>query len=173
MIAPAQIETVHELFGQGISWGLWEAADDGLMGGISQSRFLVDHDGTGVFVGNLSLENQGGFASVRSPQMGIRLPRASGLRFHVRGDGHFYTACLHTQGLQPGTSYRCRFQPVAYEWQTIGLAFDEFVLMRYGQRVGISPVKPERICGLSLMISDRQEGAFALEVASVGVYATA
>lgn len=159
------------LFGHEARWGGWHSADDALMGGRSKSRFVPGDDNIAIFLGTVSLEQNGGFASVRSPQFNIELPQPVGLQLHARGDGHIYHLCLHCAGLQPGTSYRCRFQPRAFEWQTIELAFSDFVLMRFGQRVGVSPVKPERISGTSLMISDRQEGAFALELASLAVYA--
>ncbi len=42
----------------------WYAVDDGVMGGVSQSGFRVDA-GAGCFGGEVSLENGGGFASVR------------------------------------------------------------------------------------------------------------
>jgi len=165
--------SIQPLFGPDVRWSHWEAANDGLMGGISQSRFMAESELAGIFLGNVSLEHQGGFASVRSPEFRVAEPNMHGLRLQVRGDGHIYTACLHTPGLQPGTSYRCRFQPPAYEWQTIELPFDGFVLMRFGQRVGVLPVNPERVRSMSLMISDRQEGAFALEVGSIVAYASA
>jgi uncharacterized surface protein with fasciclin (FAS1) repeats len=44
----------------------WRIVNDDVMGGISDSRFRID-GGKAVFTGRLSLENNGGFASVRSP----------------------------------------------------------------------------------------------------------
>src|SRR4051812_17301149 len=113
-----QPSTIAEqvLFGHDTPWGDWHSADDTLMGGASQSRFDATGENPGLFLGSVSLERNGGFASVRSPQFAITLPRPLGLQFHVRGDGHIYSVCLHCAGLQPGTSYRCRFQPAAYEW---------------------------------------------------------
>jgi len=173
MLTELRETAIQTLFGSSTPWNDWEPADDGLMGGISLSRFVAEDDLEGIFLGNVSLERQGGFASVRSPEFRIAPPHTHGLRLRVRGDGHIFTACLHTPGLQPGISYRCRFHPPAYEWQTIDLPFKNFVLMRFGQRVGVSPVNPERIRSMSLMIADRQEGAFALEVGSIVAYAAA
>jgi len=50
----------------------WEKVNDVVMGGLSRSRITID-GGTAVFQGEVSLENYGGFASVRS------LPRNFGL----------------------------------------------------------------------------------------------
>ncbi|MDP1650111.1 MAG: CIA30 family protein [Rubrivivax sp.] len=44
----------------------WAAIDDRVMGGISRSRLRHDPKGHAVFEGEVSLERNGGFASVRS-----------------------------------------------------------------------------------------------------------
>ena len=43
----------------------WPSIDDTVMGGRSASEMRIDA-GTAAFTGNVSLENGGGFASVRS-----------------------------------------------------------------------------------------------------------
>ena len=43
----------------------WFSVDDGVMGGVSKGKLSVE-DGTLVFSGKLSLENNGGFSSLRS-----------------------------------------------------------------------------------------------------------
>ena len=48
--------------------GRWMVVNDGVMGGVSRSTIRRGDDvGTAVFEGTLSLENNGGFASVRTP----------------------------------------------------------------------------------------------------------
>ena len=44
----------------------WQAIDDRVMGGISRSTLRHDAAGHAVFEGSVSLERNGGFASVRS-----------------------------------------------------------------------------------------------------------
>ena len=44
----------------------WRAIDDRVMGGVSRSRLRHDRAGHAVFEGDVSLERNGGFASVRS-----------------------------------------------------------------------------------------------------------
>lgn len=145
----------------------WLPADDGLMGGVSCSSFARTADGHAAFRGCVSLENNGGFCSVRSPDLPARLTGGAAIALRVRGDGRTYTLCLHTRTLLPGTSYRCRFTPPAGEWVRVVLPFADFVLMRFGQRAGVSPVDPAAVTGLSLLVADRQEGPFTLEVAEV------
>jgi NADH dehydrogenase [ubiquinone] 1 alpha subcomplex assembly factor 1 len=44
----------------------WHAIDDRVMGGVSRSRLRHDPAGHAVFEGEVSLDRNGGFASVRS-----------------------------------------------------------------------------------------------------------
>ena len=46
--------------------GVWMIVNDGVMGGISESRLSLDQQGFLVFEGRVSLDYGGGFASVRS-----------------------------------------------------------------------------------------------------------
>ncbi len=43
----------------------WNVVDDGVMGGLSAGRFRVNDAGNGEFSGTVSLENNGGFSSLR------------------------------------------------------------------------------------------------------------
>ena len=43
----------------------WQVVNDGVMGGLSQATFKVGENGTALFTGRVSLENNGGFSSLR------------------------------------------------------------------------------------------------------------
>ena len=49
----------------------WSAIDDRVMGGVSRSRLRHDTAGHAVFEGEVSLAQNGGFASVRSSPVGL------------------------------------------------------------------------------------------------------
>ena len=63
----------------------WGAVNDGVMGGLSRSRMVPPENDTAVFEGDVSLENNGGFASVRSRPG--PLPTAGTSRLVVRANG--------------------------------------------------------------------------------------
>ena len=68
-------------------WKNWMAVNDGVMGGVSRSRPEVSSRDTLVFTGNLSLENNGGFASVRHVSEPFELDQGAGVLLRVKGDG--------------------------------------------------------------------------------------
>ena len=43
----------------------WRILDDVVMGGRSDGHFKINSDGHGEYTGNVSLENNGGFSSLR------------------------------------------------------------------------------------------------------------
>ena len=43
----------------------WRIVNDGVMGGISKSNIYLNEVSNIIFAGNVSLENNGGFASIR------------------------------------------------------------------------------------------------------------
>src|SRR5512143_1635672 len=76
--------------------GAWESIGDRVMGGRSTGTFTSTPGGPAVFLGEISLENGGGFASVRSAPGAFDLSRHHGLVLEVRGDGRSYKLSIRT-----------------------------------------------------------------------------
>jgi hypothetical protein len=64
----------------------WHAIDDRVMGGLSRSTLKHDPAGHAVFEGTVSLERNGGFASVRSSPAARGLAGAAACAIEIRGD---------------------------------------------------------------------------------------
>ena len=98
----------------------WYSVDDGVMGGVSKSGFCVT-DGVGRFQGEVSLENGGGFASVRREPNGFEptLADAQGIELTVRGDGRTYQLRLKSTSLGNASAYRVKFTPSQDAWETL------------------------------------------------------
>ncbi len=67
-------------FGEENAAERWSPVNDGVMGGLSSSRFVSTGQGSCVFEGHVSLENNGGFASVRTRPSELELEGAKALR---------------------------------------------------------------------------------------------
>jgi len=148
----------------------WRSVDDVVMGGISASEFVVSK-GMAVFRGNVSLENNGGFASAQSKPCPYDLSDFDGLRIRVRGDGKRYAFRVRTTSCFDGISYQARFDTRAGEWIEILLPFDGFRPVFRGREVPrADPLDPCRIQTFGLLISDKQEGPFLLELDRIMAY---
>jgi NADH dehydrogenase [ubiquinone] 1 alpha subcomplex assembly factor 1 len=150
--------------------GTWTVVNDGVMGGRSTSTVQEDSTGTIVFAGDVSLENNGGFASVRLPIAALDLSAFGGLRLRLRGDGNRYQIRLRTDDRFDGIAYSARFQTTG-EWETVEIPFAAFEPTFRGVRPrGAPPLDPSRIRQLGFLIADEQAGPFRLEVADLSAY---
>ena len=70
--------------------GVWMIVNDGVMGGISESRLSLYLQGFLVFEGRVSLEFGGGFASVRSMLNRLDADPYDGILIRFKGDGKRY-----------------------------------------------------------------------------------
>jgi len=59
-------ETVIFNFNSQSTSGNWKTVDDVVMGGVSNSEFVINEDSTATFSGTVSPDNNGGFASART-----------------------------------------------------------------------------------------------------------
>jgi len=149
----------------------WRIVNDGVMGGLSQSQMRVTAEQTGIFQGTVSLENNGGFASVRTEPADFGLAASKGLELRVRGDGKRYQLRLRTDRNFDGIAYRATFDTVDGDWTTIRLDFRDCTPSYRGGPVPTAPsLDPARIRQIGFLISDEQEGIFRLEVASIKAY---
>src|SRR6476660_6438653 len=69
----------------------WQNINDGVMGGVSEGQFKITDRKTLEFYGTLSLENNGGFASVRTKAKKLGLEKGDVLLVRLRGDGREYS----------------------------------------------------------------------------------
>lgn len=148
----------------------WTTVNDPVMGGRSTSR--VAFSGGGLeFSGTLSLENNGGFASTRSPQdpgIGQRAAGATALTVRAVGDGKTYVLKAGVAG-QPW-SYIQRFRTDAAVAGTYALPIDGFEPV--GMRLDPEPDAPRRldpatIDEVAIYILDKQQGPFAITITGI------
>jgi monofunctional biosynthetic peptidoglycan transglycosylase len=152
---------------------LWPSINDGVMGGVSSGEMLRSSSGDASFRGNVSFDNNGGFASVRSRAVVHDLSDYDGLAVRVRGDGKRYNVRLKTDASFDGVSYQVPISPPAGEWTDILIPFDDFEPVYRGRRVDDHPpLDPSRITTFGLLIS-RQEGPFRIDIASIHAVASA
>ena len=157
-------------FDSAMSVADWSAIDDGVMGGVSQSRLRHDPAGHAVFEGTVSLERNGGFASVRTRPLDLGAAGATACLLEAHGDGKRYKLNLRTDDAFDGVHYQAAFAAPEGAWTLVRLPLSGFHPGYRGRSVsGAPPLDPARIRQIGLMIADRQAGPFALALRSIGV----
>jgi len=150
----------------------WRTINDTVMGGVSNSAMATTGEGSAVFSGYLSLDNYGGFASVRSRARLHDLSAYQGLALRVRGDGKRYTLSLKLDSALDGIMYQAPFQTVAGEWTEVRLPFASCCapVFRGRQVPDTPPLDASKIMQFGLMIAEKQEGPFRLEIDWIRAY---
>lgn len=143
----------------------WRAIDDRVMGGASRSRLRHDETGHATFDGEVSLQRNGGFASVRSGLGPWGRAGADTCMIEIRGPGRPYKISLLTDDGFDALQYQADFAPAGPGWQTLQLPLSAFCARFRGRDVAAAPVlDPARIRQFGLMTAGRQPGRFALDI---------
>lgn len=148
----------------------WRVVNDTVMGGVSRSQVEVTE--TLTFRGTLSLERNGGFASVRARAPRDAFAEASALKLVLIGDGRTYDFTLARRDvpLMAG-SYRVRVATEVGRTE-VELPMSQFRPTSFGRPVPGAPALDAglgEIVEVGVLLADKQPGPFALEVVSMEV----
>jgi len=145
----------------------WRIVNDGVMGGISNSSLMLTNAGHGKFSGHISLENNGGFASIQL-NTNIKLTEEKkSIVLRIKGDGKQYEFRLKSDIAQY-ESYVHTFS-TSGEWETIKLEIPKFYPQYRGRKLSIPNFHFNTIQQLSFLIANKQEENFELLIDWIGV----
>lgn len=143
----------------------WQIINDGVMGGLSESRFKINPNQTADFWGHVSLENNGGFASVRAL---LNEPASGNFRkilLRVKGDGKTYSFRIRTDSNFDGVAYACNFTTKKDEWTEHEFTPTDFTPTFRGRILqNVSPLIETQIRQIGFLISEKQTGNFSLNL---------
>lgn len=140
----------------------WFVVNDGVMGGVSTSSVRVVN-GALVFSGRVRLENNGGFASVRSGVGRYDLTAFDGVALRVRGDGKDYALNISTTSAGR-VLYRAGFQTRENEWQEIKIPFSSLRPTRFGNTLSGPNFDAQSVETFGFIIANKRAEDFRLEV---------
>jgi NADH dehydrogenase [ubiquinone] 1 alpha subcomplex assembly factor 1 len=142
----------------------WQPVNDGVMGGVSEGKFKITDKRTLEFFGTLSLENNGGFASVRTKAKKLGLVKGDTLVAKVKGDGREYLLNLYLNKPRIAFSYRATVQTKKDEWIEVTVPLEKFEATSFGRVMkDAGPVNPDEVNSLGFMLSDKKAGPFKVE----------
>ena len=148
----------------------WYVLNDNVMGGQSAGSF--NHERGKLTFSGYTNTSGGGFSSIRTKTLKLNLSAYAGIRLKVQGDGRTYTWRLSTDAFWHATpiGYWADFETHSGTWITISIPFSSFTPRVRGQQLDGPALDPGRITGMGLMIYDRQDGPFEMQLGSVHAY---
>lgn len=170
--ASFESEQVEPLFSfeETNSTEIWRSVNDGVMGGRSKGSFERTEQKTLLFTGDLSLENGGGFASIRTTPGALNLGGTSGILVKARGDARTYRVQLLTDE-RIATSYRANLPTQKGVFNEVLIPFSDFKLQTFGSLVPNSePIDPAAIKSIGLSVADKKAGPFEFELESIQIF---
>lgn len=151
--------------------GSWYVVNDDVMGGISTSKVELNKDGTATFSGNISLENNGGFASIRALVDLQSESSFKGVILRVKGDGNIYNLRFRTDQNFDGYAYQSKFKTKEKSWIEIKIPFSDFNPTFRGRTLSNKPpLTSENIRQIGILIADKQFGPFSLDIDWIKLY---
>ncbi|MDX1628358.1 MAG: CIA30 family protein [Fulvivirga sp.] len=137
----------------------WYIVDDEVMGGKS-SGYVRDKGHNLLFEGTISLENNGGFSSIRTKIADESAHLVRQIRLLVEGDGRDYELLFKQNGER--VAYRHQFKTTAGKKSDLHLSVAEFKPTFRGKPLEKKVPSAAKIKELGFMQADGQSGEFRL-----------
>ena len=145
----------------------WYVVDDSVMGGVSSGRMGVNDEGHGMFEGHVSLDNNGGFSSIRYIAGNTKLQGCSKFVIALKGDGKAYQFRVKTNSSQY-YSYIFSFN-TNNQWQTIEIPFNSMVPSFRGRILNIANFPGDSLEEIGFLVGNKKEEDFKLLIDYISV----
>ena len=143
-------------------WSGWEIQNDVVMGGESSSDLSRSAAGNAVFTGDVSLRNNGGFASLQSHFTPKDIRGYAKAVIRLKGDGKQYQFRIKAS-LNERASYLFPFK-TSGEWQTIEIPLNKMEPSYRGNKLDQPNFNAHQIQEVRFLIGNGKEENFRLEI---------
>ena len=140
----------------------WSVVNDNVMGGKSRSSLTLDANGKGLFKGTVSLENNGGFCSVRHNFTKTSVKEFEKMAFRVKGDGKRYQVRIKSNQ-NDYYSFIAYFE-TSGEWQTVEIALADMYPSFRGRRLDIANFNSDSMEEIAFLIGNNKAESFQLHI---------
>lgn len=143
-------------------WSGWEVENDVVMGGRSSSELERSENGNAIFKGEVSLKNNGGFASVQYRFSPKDIQGYKKVVLYLKGDGKNYQFRLK-ENLRDQASYVYDFETTG-DWQTVEIPLKEMKPVYRGQNLNMPQFSANSIQEIGILIGNKKPQDFRLEI---------
>ena len=146
----------------------WNVVNDTVMGGESSGKIGKDAQGNGLFEGHVSLENNGGFTSIRYDAGKIKLQGYSKFVIVLKGDGKPYQFRVKTNS-NDYYAYVFSFE-TSGNWQTFEIPFSSMAASFRGRGLNMANFPGDYMEEIGFLIGNKTAEDFKLAIDNIGVH---
>lgn len=146
-------------------WSGWKIQNDVVMGGNSSSALEKSTEGHAIFKGSVSLENNGGFASVQYRFDTKNIEGYKKALILLKGDGKNYQFRMKSS-LDEKASYIHTFK-TSGNWETIEISLKEMEPFFRGNKLDIPNFPAETVEEVRFLIGNKKAEDFRLEIKKI------
>lgn len=143
----------------------WRIVDDVVMGGRSNGNFKINNQGHGEFSGTISLENNGGFSSLRYRFKPKEVKNYQYIILKVKGDSKKYQFRVK-DNLSNYYSFIANFETTE-EWQTIKIRLSDMYPAFRGRTLNMDNFSSKKIEEIAFLIGNKKAENFKLEIDAI------
>lgn len=140
----------------------WYIVNDDVMGGRSSGQFFINESGYGQFEGLISLENYGGFSSVRYRFSPLNTEQAEKIVIRVKGDGKNYQLRIKSR-VNDYYSYVYEFETTE-DWIDVIVPLNDMEPTFRGRKLNMDNFNEGQIEELGILIGNKKAEYFKLQV---------
>lgn len=166
LMQAVQPSTIYN-FNKEASTAGWRIVDDGVMGGLSKGKLRVNSDGHGEYTGTVSIENNGGFSSLRYRFDAQEVSDKQTMVLRIKGDGKKYQFRVKDKTSQYH-SYIYTFE-TSGKWETIKIPLADMYPSFRGRKLSIPNFNHSQIEEIAFLVGNKKAESFELLIDRIGV----
>ncbi|MEL7533357.1 MAG: CIA30 family protein [Bacteroidota bacterium] len=152
-------------FGKDKSGQSWRVINDGVMGGLSQAQARLTGNSV-LYRGEISLDNNGGFSSFRSPYARFDFSDFETVTIRFKSQGPTFGFTLETSSYFYQPYYKAVLQSESKDWQTLTVKLTDFKQYQLGRPSGerLAAAYLSKIIRIGFINHDKVAKPFELEI---------
>jgi len=143
----------------------WYVVNDGVMGGRSLGHLNLNDDGHAVFTGRVSLDNNGGFTSIRHQFPRQSFDNISYILLRLKGDGKSYQVRIKARK-EEFYSYTTQIL-TSGDWETIKIPLDSLSPVFRGRQLNLPNFSYKHLEEIGILIGNKKAESFKLVIDSI------
>ncbi len=145
----------------------WHIVDDLVMGGRSNGSIGISPEGHGIYSGEISTENNGGFSSVRYEFEPISVDANDVIQIRLKGDGNLYQFRIKHRVIDKA-SYKASFETTG-KWQNIEIRLGDLYPTFRGRKLDRPNFDHDSIEEIRFLFSCKKPVTFELLIDSINL----